>query len=151
MASSYAGSIGDAAPKADMHVYSSLLSEGELEQIISDYGIPTDLHPRLPPAEFTMNNLPPDAIGLYEQYFAFSGVRVPFSTFLLRVIRHFQVHISQLVPIGLNRLVMFEVYCRSLEIEPSVNLFRVFYTLNNQGHWFSFQRRTEGGGPSPSF
>ncbi|GJV82843.1 hypothetical protein Tco_1522741 [Tanacetum coccineum] len=29
--------------------------------------------------------------------------------------------------IGLNRLTMFEIYCRSLEINPSVNLFCAFY------------------------
>ncbi|GJZ06373.1 hypothetical protein Tco_0540166 [Tanacetum coccineum] len=34
---------------------------------------------------------------LYEQYFEFSRVRVPFSTLLLAVLDHFRVHISQLV------------------------------------------------------
>ncbi|GJU88906.1 hypothetical protein Tco_1301329 [Tanacetum coccineum] len=43
--------------------------------------------------------------------------------------------------IGLNRLTMFEIYCRNLEINPSVNLFCAFYKLNKQGHWFSFERR----------
>ncbi|GJY09121.1 golgin candidate 1 isoform X2 [Tanacetum coccineum] len=47
-----------------------------------------------------------------------------------------------LVPLGLNRLTMFELYCRSLNIVPSVNLFRVFYKVSKQGHWFSFEKRT---------
>ncbi|GJV97445.1 hypothetical protein Tco_1549022 [Tanacetum coccineum] len=74
-----------------------------------------------------------------------SGVMVPFSTFLLDIIKHFRVHIYQLVSLGLNRLTMFEIYCRSLNINPSVNLFRAFYKLNKQGHWFSFERRSRKG------
>ncbi|GKA68891.1 hypothetical protein Tco_0768808 [Tanacetum coccineum] len=87
-----------------------------------------------------MDKLPEDMIGLYEQYFEFSGIRVPFSAFLLAVIKHFRVHISQLVPLGLNRLTMFELYYRSLGAIPSVNLFRVFYKISKQGHWFSFEK-----------
>ncbi|GKA73665.1 hypothetical protein Tco_0779967 [Tanacetum coccineum] len=53
--------------------------------------------------------------------------------------------------IGLNRLTMFEIYCRSFEINPSVNLFRAFYKLNKQGHWFSFERRSGKGGQDKIF
>ncbi|GJR22432.1 hypothetical protein Tco_0970959 [Tanacetum coccineum] len=92
-----------------------------------------------------MDKLPDDSIGLYEQHFEFSGVRVPFSTLLLAVLDHFRVHISQLVPIGLTRLTLFELYCRSLHIVPSVNLFRVFYKIGKQGDWFTFERRVGPG------
>ncbi|GKA76585.1 hypothetical protein Tco_0783046, partial [Tanacetum coccineum] len=85
------------------------------------------------------------------QYLEMSGVRVPFSTFLLDVIKHFCVHISQLVLLGLNRLTMFEIYYRSLNINPSVNLFRAFYKLNKQGHWFSFECRSGKGGHDKIF
>ncbi|GJZ68766.1 hypothetical protein Tco_0632316, partial [Tanacetum coccineum] len=40
---------------------------------------------------------------------------------------------------------MFELYCRSLDIVPSVNLFRVFYKVSKQGHWFSFEKRVGKG------
>ncbi|GJS86126.1 hypothetical protein Tco_0752667 [Tanacetum coccineum] len=53
---------------------------------------------------------------------------------------------DKIVPLGLNRLTMFEIYCRSLEINPFVNLFRAFYKLNKHGHWFSFERRLRKGG-----
>ncbi|GKA41037.1 translocon-associated protein subunit alpha, partial [Tanacetum coccineum] len=36
-------------------------------------------------------------------------------------------------PLGLNKVITFEVLCRSLQIEPTVNLFRVFQTLFKQG------------------
>ncbi|GJQ90605.1 hypothetical protein Tco_0001744 [Tanacetum coccineum] len=103
------------------------------------------MHPVALTAEWTMDKLTDDFIGLYEQYFEFSGVRVPFSTLLLAVLDHFRVHISQLVPIGLTRLTLFELYCRSLHIVPSVNLFRVFYKIGKQGDWFTFERRVGPG------
>nr|GEV14141.1 hypothetical protein [Tanacetum cinerariifolium] len=116
--------------KFDMHVYTSVLTSDEVNSLVAEYAIPLDLHPCVPPSDLTMNRLPADKIGIYDQYLELSGVRVPFSTLLPSVIKHFRVHISQLVPLGLNRLTMFEIYCRSLEIDSSVNLFRAFYKLN---------------------
>nr|GEY14167.1 hypothetical protein [Tanacetum cinerariifolium] len=49
----------------------------------------------------------------------------------------------KLVPLGVNRVIFFEMYCRSLDISPTVPLFHVFYKLCKQGNWFSFQNRTE--------
>jgi hypothetical protein len=129
-------------PKFDMHVYPSVMSEGDVREAARIYGIPADLHPRLPPPGLTMDRLPKNAVGIYEAYLEFSGIRVPFSTFLLQVLNHFRVHLSQLVPIGLSKVILFEVYCRSLNFAPYVTLFRLFYMLQKQGHWFSFARRT---------
>ncbi|GJT08521.1 hypothetical protein Tco_0842983 [Tanacetum coccineum] len=53
------------------------------------HGIPLDLHPVALTTGWTMDKLPDDMIGLYEQYFEFSEIRVPFSAFLLAVIKHF--------------------------------------------------------------
>ncbi|GKB68455.1 hypothetical protein Tco_0929867 [Tanacetum coccineum] len=47
--------------------------------------------------------------------------------------------------IGLNCSTMFELYCRSLGITPTVNLFRVSYKLSKQVHWFSFEKRVGKG------
>ncbi|GJY65054.1 ribonuclease H-like domain-containing protein [Tanacetum coccineum] len=51
-----------------------------------------------------------------------------------------KVHLSQLGPLCLNKVITFEVLCRSLQIEPTVTLFRVFQTLYKQGDWFSFAK-----------
>ena len=128
--------------KFDMHLHTSKLSQHTLDKLCTEYGIPTDLHPMVPPDGFTMNELPESKIGIYVQQVKLGGVRIPFSSFLLAVIGHFRVHISQLVPIGLNRVTLFEVRCYSLDVVPTVPLFRVFYRLCKQGHWFSFESRT---------
>ncbi|GKB17430.1 hypothetical protein Tco_0851353 [Tanacetum coccineum] len=62
-----------------------------------------------------MAKLPDDAIGVYHRMFDFSGVRIPFSLFLLALIKHYK-------------------------IEPALTLFKVFKTLCKQGHWFSFAK-----------
>ena len=128
--------------KFDMHVHTSKLSQHTLDRLCTEYGIPADLHPMVPPDGLTMNELPESKIGIYVHQVKLGGVRVPFSSFLLAVIGYFRVHISQLVPIGLNRVTLFEVRCYSLNVVPTVPLFRVFYRLCKQGHWFSFESRT---------
>ncbi|GJX28576.1 hypothetical protein Tco_0236655 [Tanacetum coccineum] len=131
-----------------MHTYVSHLKDAELKNLIATYDIPLSLRPRLPDSNFRMSILPAGdtAIGIYSRIFDSSGVRIPFSSFLLAVLKYFKVHISQLVPLGLSKVITFEVLCRSLNIEPTVTLFRVFQTLSKQGDWFSFAKR---GGSAP--
>ncbi|GKC24688.1 hypothetical protein Tco_1026838 [Tanacetum coccineum] len=138
-------------PKFDMHVFTSTMTVDKVNSVAKEYGIPMDLRPRVPSFIMTMDALLGSAIGIYEQYLELSGIRVPFSTLLLGIIKHFRIHISQLVPLGLNRSTMFKIYCRSLNINPTVNLFRAFYKLNKQGHWFSFERRSGKGGHDKIF
>ncbi|GKE05791.1 hypothetical protein Tco_1397809 [Tanacetum coccineum] len=87
-----------ALPKFDMPSYESEMTSKDVKSLALRHGIPLDLHPVALRKGWTMDKLSDDMIGLYEQYFEFSGIRVPFSTFLLAVIKHFRVHISQLVP-----------------------------------------------------
>nr|GEU91895.1 transposase (putative), gypsy type [Tanacetum cinerariifolium] len=116
------------------------LSKNDLKDLVKTYRIPLDLHPRLHDPGFIMDHLPGDAIGIYFEFLWFSGIRIPFSTFLLSVLKYFKVHISQLVPLGLNKVVSFEVMCHGLNIVPIVTLFRVFQCLCKQGVWFSFSK-----------
>ncbi|GJY90377.1 hypothetical protein Tco_0505573 [Tanacetum coccineum] len=69
--------------KNDMKDRICALSKNDLKDLVKTYRIPLDLHPRLPDLGFTMDRLPADAIGFYYEFLRFSGVRVPFSTFLL--------------------------------------------------------------------
>ncbi|GJW23389.1 hypothetical protein Tco_0034011 [Tanacetum coccineum] len=52
--------------KFDMHTYTSTLTSKELKDAITEYCIPMDLHPHLPPSGLTMDKLPsramPDAM-----------------------------------------------------------------------------------------
>ncbi|GJW28271.1 hypothetical protein Tco_0045146 [Tanacetum coccineum] len=123
------------------------ITPNDLHDLIINYKIPYDLHPQLPSKDFVMSELPNDVIGIYHGMFDFSGVQILFSSFLLALIKHYRVHFSQLGPLGLNKVITFEVLCRSLQIEPTVTMFRVFQTLCKLGDWFSF---TKCYAPSPA-
>ncbi|GJX44221.1 hypothetical protein Tco_0260897 [Tanacetum coccineum] len=101
--------------KKDMDLYHSRLTQDDLNDLIIKYKIPHDLHPWLPSEEFVMFELLNDAIGINNRMFDFSSVRIPFSSFLLALIKHYK-------------------------LKPTVNLFRVFKTLYKQGDWFSFAK-----------
>ncbi|GJV62326.1 hypothetical protein Tco_1468426 [Tanacetum coccineum] len=74
--SSGSQTVGDAIiPKFDMHVYTSVLTLDEVKNLVAKYAIPLDLHPCVPPTSLTMNRLPVDKIGIYDQYLELSGVR----------------------------------------------------------------------------
>ncbi|GKB98811.1 hypothetical protein Tco_0984948 [Tanacetum coccineum] len=122
-----------------MPSHESEMTSKDVKSLALRHGVPLDLHPVALRKGWTMNKLPDDMIGLYEQYFEFSGIRVPFSTFLLAVIKHFRVHISQLMALGLNRLTMFELYCPEFRQYPIRDLFG-FFTRLVTGTWFSFKR-----------
>nr|GEW21228.1 hypothetical protein [Tanacetum cinerariifolium] len=79
--------------KKDMDLYHSRLTPDDLNNLIK---IPPDLHPRLPSEGFMMSELPDDAIGIYHRIFDFL-----------------------LGPLDLNKVITFEVLCRSLQIEPT--------------------------------
>nr|GEX25885.1 hypothetical protein [Tanacetum cinerariifolium] len=118
--------------KKDTDLYHSRLTLDDLNDLIIKYKIPRDLHPRLPSKDFVMSELSDDAIGIYHRMFDFFGVRIPFSSFLMALIKHYRVYFSQLSPLGLNKVITFEVLCRSLQMEPTVTLFKVFQTLCKQ-------------------
>ncbi|GJT46561.1 hypothetical protein Tco_0955276 [Tanacetum coccineum] len=118
------------------------MKPSDVKALTRKYKIPRDLHPVAVSSEWTMDRLTDEYIGLYEQYFEFAGLRgTDFLTFHLAVNRHIHAHISHYAirydPNDLN----IRLYCRSLNIVPSVTLFRVFYKLSKQGDWFSFEKR----------
>ncbi|GJU84020.1 hypothetical protein Tco_1291566 [Tanacetum coccineum] len=122
-----------------MDLYHSRLTQDDLKELIIKYKIPRDLHPWLPSEEFEMSELPDDDIGVYNRILDFLVFAFPF-------LHSYKVHFSQLGPLGLKKVVTFEVLSQSLHIEPTVTLFRVFQTLCKQGHWFYFAKRHA---PSP--
>nr|GEX94298.1 reverse transcriptase domain-containing protein [Tanacetum cinerariifolium] len=99
----------------DMKTRVSTRSKDELGNLVKTFCIPANLHPHLPDHALTMDCLPDDTIGVYSEYLGFFDVRIPFSTFLLFVLKNFKDHISQLVHLGLNKVVSFEVVCRDLD------------------------------------
>nr|GEX28407.1 MDIS1-interacting receptor like kinase 2-like [Tanacetum cinerariifolium] len=103
------GSKAVVLPKFDMRIYTSEMTLEELKTTINEYCIPMDLHPRFPHPGMTMDRLLSRYIGMYVEQLEQGGLMVSFSSFFLVVIKHFAVHVSQLVPMGFNRVTLFKI------------------------------------------
>jgi hypothetical protein len=119
----------------------SEMDEDELCQFISDYFIPLVLHPKVPEVDACIADFPEGKIGVYTRFFEFANQRVPISLFLSDVLNFYRLHISQLHCIGAAKITNFEVNCRLLAINPTLNLFRAFYHTMWSNGWVSFSKR----------
>lgn len=67
-------------------------------------------------------------VGLYLDYFK-EGFRIPVSTFLVEMLKHYKIHVSQLNPNTVSHIIGFEVLCRSQGRACTVGLFRYFFQM----------------------
>lgn len=105
----------------------SEMDEDELRQFSFDYFIPLDVHPEVPGANACIADFPEGKIGLYTRFFEYANQRVPISLFLSNLLNFYHLHISQLHCIGAAKISNFEINCRLLAVNPTINLFRAFY------------------------
>ncbi|GJW92404.1 hypothetical protein Tco_0169957 [Tanacetum coccineum] len=82
-----------------------------------------------------------DKIGVYTRFFEYANFRLPLSTFLVNVLKHYRIHISQLYVISVAKVSHFEILCRVHGFEPMVGLFRCFYVNSKNKGWVSFSKR----------
>nr|GEX02257.1 hypothetical protein [Tanacetum cinerariifolium] len=67
--------------------------------------------------------------------------RIPLSQFLVDVLDHFHIYLSQLSVFGAAKVSHFEILCHVHGFQPSVNCFRMFYTSSCIKGWMSFIKR----------
>ncbi|GKD08590.1 hypothetical protein Tco_1188275 [Tanacetum coccineum] len=120
-----------------------VLTQEALNAFCEAFHIPEELHPTLPSHDDTMHERPARKIGLYTRFFDFANFRLPLSTFLVDILRHFRINISQLSVIESAKVSHFEILCRVCGIEPTVGLFRCFYVNSKKSGWLSFSKRSD--------
>ncbi|GJU36196.1 hypothetical protein Tco_1184550 [Tanacetum coccineum] len=84
--------------------------------------------------------MPTGKIGVYTRFFEYANFRLPLSTFLVNVLGHYRIHISQLSVIGAAKVSHFEILYRVHGFEPTVGLFRCFYVNSKNKGWMSFSK-----------
>jgi hypothetical protein len=126
---------------AQLEEFRSAMSEDDVRQFSSDYFIPLDVHPEAPDVDACIADFLEGKIGLYTRFFEYANYRVPISIFLSNLLNFYRLHISQLHCIGAAKVSNFEVNCRLLAIEPTVDLFRAFYHTTWSHGWVSFAKR----------
>ena len=119
-----------------------MFTQGDFLDFCSDYYIPEGVHPELPDPNASIADFPARKVGVYARFFEFANQRIPLSRFLCDVLSFYEVHILQLHCIGAAKLTNFEINCRLMAINPTVNLFRALYHRAWSNGWISFAKRS---------
>ncbi|KAF5795908.1 hypothetical protein HanXRQr2_Chr08g0345191 [Helianthus annuus] len=97
---------------------------------------------QFPTPNSTALDAPPGYITLYAAFFREGNFRLPMTKFTAAVLKNYGLHISQINALGLPRVTHFEFICRAGRIEPTFEMFNVFYTVTYTGGFYSFNSRT---------
>ncbi|KAM0063356.1 hypothetical protein Hdeb2414_s0003g00089981 [Helianthus debilis subsp. tardiflorus] len=107
-------------------------------------GFLPDWGAQFPTPGSTAMDAPPGYITLYAAFFREGNFRLPMTKFTAEVLRKYGLHISQINAIGLPRVTHFEFICRANHVEPTFEMFNVFYTVTYTSGFYSFNSRTSG-------
>ncbi|MFS7992569.1 hypothetical protein Hanom_Chr12g01083851 [Helianthus anomalus] len=124
--------------------------EEEFLNLVQGMAFRSEWGAQYPPVGSTALDAPPGYITLYVAYFREGSFRLPITKFTAAVLRGYRLHISQINVIGLPRITHFEFVCRAHRIEPTFEMFNVFYSVTYASGFYSFQART-GVAPVCSF
>ncbi|MFS7994922.1 hypothetical protein Hanom_Chr12g01111781 [Helianthus anomalus] len=102
---------------------------------------------QFPTQNSTALDAPPGYITLYAAFFREGNFRLPMTKFTWEVLTNYGLHISQINALGLPQITHFEFICRTNRIEPTFDMFNVFYYVSYTGGFYSLNSRT--GGVSP--
>ncbi|GJU46512.1 hypothetical protein Tco_1203778 [Tanacetum coccineum] len=119
------------------------LSQGEFNDFLALYPIPSEYHVILPKSNQIVFYAPPGYVGLYTHSFSLENLRLPLTEFFCEVLEYFLVHISIFNPSGYAKLTTFVVMCKPYGCEPSFDLFGGFFNLCRAGKWLTFAKRSE--------
>ncbi|GJR25444.1 hypothetical protein Tco_1101676 [Tanacetum coccineum] len=120
-----------------------VLTQKGLDIFCQNFHIPDDVHPQLPSPNQTIHEMPVGKIGVYTRFFEYANFRLPLSTFLVNMLRHYRINMSQLFVIAAAKVSYFEILCRVHGIEPTVGLFRCFYVNSKNKGWMSFSKLSD--------
>ncbi|GKA26184.1 hypothetical protein Tco_0712293 [Tanacetum coccineum] len=90
-----------------------------LDIFCPNFHIPDDVHPQLPSPNQTIHEMLAGKIGVYTRFFEYANFRLPLSTFLVNVLRHYRINLSQLSVIAAAKVSHFEILCRVHEMDLS--------------------------------
>ncbi|KAJ0841477.1 hypothetical protein HanPSC8_Chr14g0630791 [Helianthus annuus] len=131
---------GRAPPGPDQAVIN--WKEEEFQMLVRGMNFRSEWGAQYPPPGSTALDAPPGFITLYVAYFREGNFRLPITKFTAAVLRGYGLHISQINAIGLPRITHFEFVCRSYRVDPTFEMFNVFYSVTYTSGFYSFQARS---------
>ncbi|KAJ0641010.1 hypothetical protein HanLR1_Chr16g0622261 [Helianthus annuus] len=131
---------GKAPPGPDQAVIG--WREEEFHNLVQGMCFRPEWGAQYPTAGSTAVDAPPGYMTLYAAFFREGNFRLPITKFTASVLRNYELHISQINAIGLPRITHFEYVCRAYRIEPTFEMFNVFYSVTYASGFYSFTART---------
>ncbi|KAM0000854.1 hypothetical protein Hdeb2414_s0005g00161661 [Helianthus debilis subsp. tardiflorus] len=128
----------DSSEEMSANLPSLKWSRETFDNMVQNFKFPDSWDVRYPDEGQTAADAPAGYIKLFWDYFAEGNFRWPVTRFFLEILSYYKFHISQTHPIGMGRIRHFEFLCRSMDIEPTVNRFRVFYQMHCSQGFYSF-------------
>ncbi|KAJ0743716.1 hypothetical protein HanPI659440_Chr10g0379171 [Helianthus annuus] len=124
--------------------------EEEFQNLVRETGFLPEWGAQFPTRNSTALDAPPGYIALYAAFFRVGNFRLPMTKFTADVLTNYGLHISQINALGLPRVTHFEFICRANRVEPTFEMFNVFYSVSYAGGFYSFNSRTSGAIPCTS-
>ena len=118
------------------------LNPQKLEEIVVAYHVPRSLNPRLPDFNQCVFDYPEGCTAVYHQHLK-GGLRLPVKPFIFEVVNYYRVHILQMAPNAMRKIIAFIFISKVLDVEPSVKMLRHFYTGQLQNGWISLSKRPQ--------
>ncbi|KAM0061622.1 hypothetical protein Hdeb2414_s0004g00138331 [Helianthus debilis subsp. tardiflorus] len=123
----------------DIHVQFSKLTQTDIDQFCVDYGIDPTLETQVP-GDKTANECPTGFLVFYTRIVDQPNLRYPFTNFFLEVLKYYRLSWGQLAPVGVSRIMHFEILCRDLTYEHSLLMFRCFFRLAWNSDWYTIEK-----------
>ncbi|KAF5778689.1 hypothetical protein HanRHA438_Chr12g0561721 [Helianthus annuus] len=122
-----------------MLVQFSKLIESEIDKSCSDHGIDPSLETQVP-GDKTVNQCPKGCFVFYTRILDQPNLQYPFTNSFLQVLKYYRLSLGQLNPVGVARIMHFEILCHALIYEPSLLMFRCFFHLAQNDDWYSIEK-----------
>uniref|UniRef100_A0A251VG72 Transposase (putative) gypsy type domain-containing protein n=1 Tax=Helianthus annuus TaxID=4232 RepID=A0A251VG72_HELAN len=116
--------------------------EEEFHNLVREMGFRPEWGAQYPTVGSTAMDAPPGYLTLYAAFFREGNFRLPITKFTASVLRNYGLHISQINAIGLPRVTHFEFVCRANRVDPTFEMFNVFYCVTYTNGFYSFNSRT---------
>ncbi|KAJ0821965.1 hypothetical protein HanPSC8_Chr16g0726411 [Helianthus annuus] len=125
--------------KNDMLIQFSKLTRSEIDKFCLDHGINPSLETEVP-GDMTANQCPNGFLVFYTRILDQLNLRYHFTNFIFAVLKYYRLTLGQLAPVGVARIMHFEILCRALSYEPSLLMFRRFFHLARNGDWYTIEK-----------
>lgn len=98
--------------------------------------------PVVPKNHERANTPPRGKVVVYTKWFDISNFRLPVTRFSLDVARFYGKGFAQYHPFGLQKVLIFEMFCWASGKRPDLDIFRYHFRASKQRSWFTFDKRT---------